>query len=102
MFLGDGVLAHLELLEELLAAHHDLCLNLYSGCVKPKLHYMRHLAKRLSAIPEEYQLLQRREAPQKAQAVGTHVLRGNDDFVVEAWPDDVCAGPQGAKDIRER
>ena len=45
VFLGDGVLAHLELLEELLAAHHDLFLNLYSGCVKPKLHYMRHLAK---------------------------------------------------------
>ncbi len=45
VFLGDGVLAHLRLLDEILAAHHDLFLALYGDCAKPKLHYMRHLAK---------------------------------------------------------
>lgn len=44
VFLRDGVLAHLGLIEELLAAHHDLLVKLYGGCIKPKLHYMRDVA----------------------------------------------------------
>ena len=47
ILMGDRLLAHLALLEELLAAHHDLFLALYGECAKPKLHYMRHLARLL-------------------------------------------------------
>ena len=45
IMMGDDALPHLPLLEEILAAHHDLFLTLYADCQKPKLHYMRHLAR---------------------------------------------------------
>ena len=43
--MGDSGLPHMQLLDELLEAHQVLFLALYPSCAKPKLHYVRHLAR---------------------------------------------------------
>jgi hypothetical protein len=45
VLLGDSSIPHLQLLDELLEAHQAIFLLLYPACAKPKIHYMRHLAR---------------------------------------------------------
>jgi hypothetical protein len=42
---GNSALPHLDLLEQLLDAHHQLYMMLYPQCQKPKLHYGRQMAR---------------------------------------------------------
>ena len=46
--LQDRAVHHLRQLQEALRAHFDLCVSLYPVCLKPKLHYMWHVAACIS------------------------------------------------------
>ena len=43
IMLGDAAHRIVGLLVQIVAAHHDLYLALYPRCMKPKLHFLRHL-----------------------------------------------------------
>ena len=50
ILMSDFALPHMDLLDELLEEFHKLFLHFYGACAKPKLHYMRHLARLYKAF----------------------------------------------------